>query len=285
MIVWLASYPKSGNTWVKSFIASLLYTNDGKASLNNLHKKIDQYPMRRQFSNFLSEFNDLSLVKKNWIFSQDLINLDSKIKFLKTHNINCKIGDDHFTNKENTLGVIYIARDPRNVLTSLKYHFSKKNYDETLKMLFDKNHGTGTMDNPSKTGLDNDICTFISSWGIHYNSWKNTKDNFLLVRYEDLIKEDGKEFFRISNYLEKVLNITIDNKKIENAIKTNSFENLKKLEQKYGFAEQITNKSDGKKKKFFNLGKDNRWETLLDTKYAKAIEKEFDNEMKELKYI
>ena len=52
------------------------------------------------------------------------MNLDNKIKFIKTHHVNCKIGTDSFTNLDNAKGVIYIVRDPRNVVTSIKNHFS-----------------------------------------------------------------------------------------------------------------------------------------------------------------
>ena len=50
MIIWLASYPKSGNTWVRSFIASILFSPDGEASFDIL-EKIDQFPSRKYFKN------------------------------------------------------------------------------------------------------------------------------------------------------------------------------------------------------------------------------------------
>ena len=59
-------------------------------------------------------------IKKNWIAAQDKINLDEKIKFFKTHQGNFKIGNDHFTNNQNTQAVIYIVRDPRDVILSRK---------------------------------------------------------------------------------------------------------------------------------------------------------------------
>ena len=286
MIIWISSYPKSGNTWLRSFIASLLYSKDGNASLDNLHY-IDSYPLRKHFKNYLNDFYNFNLIKKNWIISQELINhKDNKVKFLKTHHINCKIGEDEFTNKKNTLGALYIVRDPRNVITSIKYHFSLKNYDEALDMLLNKNHTIGIPEkNSSDPEEDNNITTFISSWATNYNSWKNTKDNFMLIRYEDLIDENKKEFFKIAKYLEKIFNISIDDQKIKKAIKSNSFENLKKLENIHGFDEQISDKITQKNKNFFYLGKKNRWQDLLDKKYVDKIEKEFKVEMKELNYI
>ena len=64
-----------------------------------------------------------------------MLNLDNNIKLLKTHSALWKSDSYSFTNDENTLGVIYIVRDPRNVITSIKNHFNKVNYDEALDFI------------------------------------------------------------------------------------------------------------------------------------------------------
>ena len=79
--------------------------------------------------------------------------------------------------------------------------------------------------------------------------------------------------------------MTTSSAKINFAVKSNSFENLKKLEEENGFAEAIEDKKAGGKKKFFNLGPNNDWEKLLNIKLRDNIEKEFEIEMRELKYI
>ena len=73
MIIWLASYPKSGNTWVRHFLASLIYSNQGKTGLEKLGF-IMQYPKRDQFEKLVTDLNDFNQIKNNWINSQDLIN-------------------------------------------------------------------------------------------------------------------------------------------------------------------------------------------------------------------
>mgnify|MGYP000208567419 CR=1 FL=1 len=94
--------------------------------------------MRRHFHNLIENFQSINEIKKNWIISQDKINLDNKIKFLKTHHVNCKIGTDSFTNLDNTKGVIYIVRDPRNVITSIMHHFHKSSYKEAKESIFEE---------------------------------------------------------------------------------------------------------------------------------------------------
>ena len=134
MIIWLASYPKSGNTWVRHFLASLIYSNQGKAGLEKLGF-IMQYPKRDQFEKLVTNFDDFNQIKKNWINSQNLINSDNKLNIFKTHHVLCSLGKDNFTDKKNTLGAIYIVRDPRNVISSILYHFNLSNTEEALNFI------------------------------------------------------------------------------------------------------------------------------------------------------
>ena len=63
MIIWIASYPKSGNTWVRSIISSILYSNDGVFDFNLL-KKIQQFPNKKYLENFTTDFNNINEIKK-----------------------------------------------------------------------------------------------------------------------------------------------------------------------------------------------------------------------------
>ena len=90
MIIWLASYPKSGNTWVRAIISSLIFSKDGDFNFS-LIKNIKQFPVSEQFKQFTNKFESFEEIKKYWILAQETLNLDNQIKFLKTHHINCKI--------------------------------------------------------------------------------------------------------------------------------------------------------------------------------------------------
>jgi len=284
MIIWLASYPKSGNTWVRSFLNSLLFNKNNEADLSEINK-IDQYPKRSHFINLVNEIDNLEKLSSNWIESQKILNKDNKIKFLKTHHALCKYQNSFFTNGEVSLGTVHIIRDPRNVISSILYHFSKKNYSEAKEFLFDENKALGKKFNLEDPNANRNIFTVISSWKNHYNSWKQFKKNYLLIKYEDLILDPHKEFNKLAEYLSKLLNLEFDATKVNLAVRSNSFENLKKLEKENGFVEAIHDKETGKKKQFFNLGPENDWKKLLDTKLRQDIEKEFETEMRELGYI
>ena len=284
MIIWLASYPKSGNTWVRSFLTSLLYNKKNEANLKDL-VNIQQYPLRSHFANLVSKIDDLSELSSNWILSQKIINQDKKIKFFKTHHALCKFKNSYFTNGEVSLGVVHIVRDPRNVISSILYHYSKKNYEEAKDFLFDERKAIGKRFDPNDPEVNRNIFTVLSSWKNHYTSWKQFKKNYLLIKYEDLLSTPKDEFYNLSNYISKLLNIEFENNKINHAIKTNSFENLKKLEKEGGFEEAVSDKETGGKKEFFNLGPANDWSKLLSSELRESIEREFEVEMRELGYI
>ena len=118
------------------------------------------------------------------------------------------------------------------------------------------------------------------------NPWKNIKFSpILIVKYEDLIIDTKKTFILILNFLSKLMDVKIDEKKITNSINSCSFDILAKKEKVEGFPESITHKKSNKKLNFFNLGEKNNWKNLLDPEIEKKLKKVFHEEMKELGYI
>lgn len=284
MIIWIASYPKSGNTWIRSFIYSLIYSKDLKPDLKKINI-IDQYPVRKYFKDYTTDFNNFKLVSKYWDISQSQLGKDKKVKFLKTHHINCKIENNSFIQTKNTSGVIHIVRDPRNVITSIKNHYSKKNYDEAFDFLSDPLHCID-VENLTHQNIDKKLIlnTLISSWSNHYNSWKNASQNYLLLKYEDLEKHPFETFTKLVDFLEPLLKIKINKTKLNKIIELNNFENLKKIEENSGFDEAAISK-EREKVKFFNLGPMNQWQKFLPKDIRLKIEKNFEKEMKELNYL
>ena len=274
MIIWLASYPKSGNTLVRSILASLIYSKDGNFNFNLL-KKIDQYPQKKHFEGLTDKFGNLLELSKFWVISQNKLNEDKKLKFLKTHHLRCGINNYTFTNKNNTAGVIYIVRDPRDVVISYAKHSSYSIKDCSIDMM--------TSDNCIFTNKN--LISLLGSWSDHYNSWTKNNKNLLLIKYEDLLSNKKKEIIKIINFVNSFINVSISDKKIDNCLNTTTFENMKSMEEKGLFTENNIDNKIGKKIKFFNKGKKNEWENILDYKIRIELEKKFKKEMSELKYI
>ena len=275
MIIWIASYPKSGNTWVRYFLKSYSEQKDKKLSLKST--KNDNF--------FTLNFPNLSLLKelgieyknfpnivKNWIQMQDFINLNGSVNYYKTHNAMCTINNYPFTNKENTLGGIYLVRDPRDVLISYSNHLALA-HKETMIRMFDSKNGEYQ---PTENEIYNS--TITGSWSDNYNSWKNYNSReILIIRYEDLVLDTFKTFSKIIKYLSGLTDF--EEEKIKYSIEKTNFNNLKQLEEKEGFKEK------GKGKVFFRSGRVGDWEKKLDRSIAEEVEKKFKKEMSELNYI
>ena len=279
MIIWLASYPKSGNTWVRSFLSAYYYSKDGKFDFELL-KKIKQFPSRDFFDKKLKSVDEAA---KNWLVAQKKIKENGQFCFLKTHNVYGSYKGNSFTSSEFTAGFIYIVRDPRNVLTSLMNHYSLSE-EESLEML--KSVYRNLRDENDNDNYSN--YAFISSWANNYKSWKLSNNlESLFIKYESLENDRLNTFRKIINFTNKILNKNekIDTKKLENAIETTNFDVLKKKEEKEGFDEAIYSVKDGKTKSFFNLGNKNNYKELLKKETTKSIEENFQTEMKELGYI
>ncbi len=286
MIIWLASYPKSGNTWLRFYIISLLMGKQTNLNLNHL-RAIMNYPHSTQFEDLVSDLFDFDEIAKNWITSQNKINSNKNLRFFKTHNMLGKFRGNLFTNSENTLGSIYIVRDPRNVVTSVKNHYSLSNYEEATKFIFNENQVLSLSDRQKDLYLKSKkfpLTQFVGSWKTHYLSWKNMKKNYLLVRYEDLVESPKNEFTKIADFVGNLLKLKFTEDQIDNAISLSSFDKLEKMEKDNGFTESTIDK-DGNRNKFFFLGPKNDWRKILDKSISSEIEKIFEKEMKELKYI
>ena len=280
MIIWVASYPKSGNTWIRSIISSLVYTKNGIFDFPSI-KKIDQYPQRRFFEYFTQDYNNIHEIKKHWITSQERINLDNEIKFFKTHHLNCKVDNYPFTNKECTRATIYIVRDPRNLIDSISNHFSKS-IEESKKFLL-----TSKILSPGKEIelRGGNVITYIGSWKEHYKFWTNDNENLLIIKYEDLVKNIHQEIDKIIAFLKNFIDFEVTDNKKENIIKSTSFEALKKIEDNGDFTENVFVKGRSEKVKFFNKGPSNNWQMTLPKEIQKDLETEFNNELKELGYL
>jgi hypothetical protein len=272
MIIWLASYPKSGNTLLRSMLSSYLFSEEGIFNFDQL-KKIKQFPNKLTYESLGVDISDHNELIKNSIRVQEELNKGKSVGFLKTHNMlyNFK-GKYPFTDYKNSLGVVYVVRDPRNVVLSYARHVDVS-AKEAVKVV--------------TKSVSHDVM-LQGNWSQHYLSWKafREKNRYLLIKYEDLISNREETFLKILKFLFKLrnINLVIDQNKLKNVINSTSFENLKKLEQQSGFTEPVKDKQ-GKKIVFFDKGVKRDWANSLDKDMTAEIEKTFNKEMIELGYL
>ena len=284
MFIWLASYPKSGNTLVRSLLASYFFSKDGIYDFS-LIENIKQFPNIKLFEDLSIDITNEKEVIANYIRVQQSINKRESIQFLKTHSYLFNIENSAFTDLNNTLAVIYIVRDPRNVVTSLANH-KALSVDEATDILVNSWCVEGNLNSFNYTER---TTLYTGTWASNYKSWKSFKSQgkYLLIKYEDLINKKEEVLLKILKFIYKLNKkfFEIDKVKFKNVIDSTSFERMKALEKEVGFNESKIDKNTGKKINFFNLGKKNDWKKMIDPKIKEKIENTFKEEMEELGYL
>lgn len=280
MIIWLASYPKSGNTWLRSLLAAYYFSKNGKFNFELL-KNIGQFPSPGHFKDYNEAFLGPTDTAKYWIKEQEKINSDNKVRFIKTHNALCKFNGNSFTNNKNTLGVIYIIRDPRNVITSLTNHY-EISFEAAFDFMTEKKKAIYEKEGQNYIGFNP-----LFSWSLHLKSWAdNILYSTLVVRYEDLEMKTFNTLKRVINFISTISKSKekFISEKALSSVRSCEFDKLKKLENQEGFHEAMISKTNNKKINFFNLGKKNNYKNLLNQDLINKLNLEFQNEIKKYDY-
>ena len=277
MIIWLASYPKSGNTWMRMFLKSYFMKSDEKFSLEGSildNFKPQGFPDQKLLERLKVDYYKFEEIVKNWETMQDYINLNKRTNFVKTHSAMCTIGPYKFTSLRNTKGGVYMVRDPRDVIVSLSDHMGLDHEQTYHHMSSSYNY-----EYPS-SGDKRYEKSLMGSWSDHYKSWKNYKScKILIIKYEDMVLDELNTFTKVLNYLNEIDGTKFNNNKLAKALKQTQFKELQKLEKSEGFSEK------GKGELFFRKGKIGGWKDEVSSKIINKIEKLFKSEMEELGYL
>jgi len=253
MIIWLASYPKSGDELVRTLLSSYIFSQDGSYN-SELLNNIKQFPDNELFKQLGVDVNNEAAMYKNYISSQKLYFDEKSIRFLKTHSCYVNRKDFQLTDKDNTLGVVYIVRDPKNILFSLTNDLKQTTQQSSEIILTNQYLGK---DNP------NHCLTYLGSWKYHYNSWKifNKFNRYCLIRYEDLIHDTEKVFLEILKFISRMgkARFVIDKNKLQNTLKTCDLVKIQEFEKKEN--------------------------SSMNKEIQANLEKELENEMRELYYL
>jgi len=275
-LLWVASYPKSGNTWMRAILTSLFYSDDGIFDFKLL-SKIDQFE-KLQYFDFVKDINiedykklgELPTISKYWAEAQNRIE-SKKLIFFKTHSCNYNHNNLNYTNQLKTRGGIYIIRDPRDVAVSYS-KFIGESIDMTIDYMLGESRQIW---NQNKS-----LGIILSRWDYHVASWLNLKAPIIFIRYEDLLDKTEKILNELINFLTEELKIKFDvnQKKIDNIIQSTSFNLLKQKEEKEGFREA------SKSSAFFRKGKSMQWKNDLNENQISKIEENFNEAMKKFNY-
>jgi hypothetical protein len=181
---------------------------------------------------------------------------------MKTHSL---LGKDHgypTISVKATIGVIYIIRDPRDVVVSAADHYGLT-VDQAIEMMADKKaRGRAT---PGTT-----VNELMGSWSDHVRSWTRWKHTpLLLLRYEDMRADSLGQ-----------LGITHDEARIRRAVEFSSFKALQAQEAQSGFIEKSLHS-----KRFFRAGRAGGWRDVLTPAQARAMEGIHAEQMRRFGYL
>ena len=199
-IFWIASYPRSGNTWMRAILSSLFFTKDGKFD-EILLKHIPNFDNPNKY-NFVKTLNpkehgrlhEISIISKYWIEAQKRAKISGDFAFYKTHSGNVTLNKYKNTNANNVLGLIYLVRDPRDVVVSYS-KFTNNSIDKTIKSLTSKICITW-----SGLPKKNPYPILLSSWDIHYKTWMLLDVPKIVIKYEELLKNTRYTLSKIIDF-------------------------------------------------------------------------------------
>jgi hypothetical protein len=261
-IVWLASYPKSGNTWLRVFLYQLLRIQNGRPRDNDEINRLDRasaYETRLVplFERFLGKpladasFDETMRVRPS---VQALIaEMMATIGLVKTHNLLGSVRNVPTINSSVTMGAVYVVRDPRDVALSLS-RFLDTTIDGAIEALNKSAYVT-----PNSA---NGAAEVWGSWNEHARSWTDAKDEtVLVVRYEDMLAKPSETFEAVVKHLRQ----SASPAQINEAVALASFDHLRSEEERIGFVERTT------KTPFFASGKSGLWRQKLTPAQTRAI--------------
>lgn len=276
-IVWLASYPKSGNTWVRVFLSNLTQEAATPVDVNNLtHSAINSD--RRIFDQVLGfETGDLDRehcarlrpVAYRWMNAQ----LTEPL-FCKAHDAcDCLDNGDWLMAPDATDKVIYIMRNPLDVAVSMA-NFNRQSLDEAIAALGNPDaHISRQTRDKQKAQVEQRLGT----WSGHVESWtQNALFQTCIVRYEDLSATPERTFAEITTFLGLPQSDTQRTRAIENA----SFDGLQAQERASGFRERPTGVSS-----FFRQGRVGDWKAHLTRRQIDKVVEDHLPVMQQFGYV
>jgi hypothetical protein len=271
-LVWIASYPKSGNTWMRALLHNYIRQAAAPHDINRLTdftaSDVNAERYQRHDPRPASRYTFADVQRMRRLVHRDLTALDTTLVFVKTHNARIVVEGAPLVTPEVTAGAIYIVRDPRDVAVSYSRHLGRS-IDETIAFMADPYWATG--------GTDSKVFERPGSWSVHVRSWTDRPDpRVRVLRYEAMISDPEAVFGPVISWLGQ--DPPLD--RLRRAIRFSSFDELRAQEQAKGFKERAE-ESTGP---FFGSGQAGHWRTVLTPAQRARIEHDHGTVMQRFGY-
>jgi hypothetical protein len=271
-ILWLASYPKSGNTWLRAFLANYLADNRTPVDINSL-PDFAYGDMRANYYGQVSgrPAGDLTWEEINQLRPQVhrfLAQSRPSLVFVKTHSVLTTISGVPTITPEATFGALYVVRNPLDVAVSFAHHYGLT-IDQGVRALCFR----GLQIEPK----EGHILQPISDWTTHVQSWLRAPGLYLQVlRYEDMATSPQRAFGLVLDFLK----LSKDRERLKRAIRHSSFRVLAEQEHRAGFVER-SKSADA----FFRRGSVGGYRQELTAEHVETIVARHREAMIELRYL
>lgn len=261
-IIWLASYPKSGNTWFRVFLSNLLSKENHPVDINNLYAT--PIASNREL------FDEATGLSSSDLTQEEIDNLrpgvyeyaarnSNEILFQKVHDawLRTAPGEPMFSSKV-TKSVVYFVRNPLDVAVSFSNHLSKS-LESTVKIMADNDYAFGSTSNRLHLQLRQRLLT----WSNHSKSWVDESSlPVIVLRYEDMKSDTFSTFSKAL----KFIGIEATEEEIIKAIGYSDIKEMQRQEAEKGFKEKPANAST-----FFRKGETGSWRNELSDDLVKKI--------------
>jgi hypothetical protein len=271
-IVWLASYPKSGNTWTRVFMANYVANPSKPLPINDVYKfgmgdsiadsyhRVAGHRINTQDTVTVSKLRDKVLLA--------IASNNADVNFVKTHNGNYFAHNKPLIPHQVTKSAVYVIRNPLDMVLSYARHYDKSPEEATDLICHKKNQILG---DPTGVG------SFLGTWNDHVVSWTNFLPfPVLILKYEDMLADPHKEFRKLLLHL----GVTFDEERLDRAVQFSSFKELHSQEKESGFIER----SSSSKSQFFSEGRSGQWKEKLAPELVSKIRKVNIKSMKRFGY-
>ena len=271
-IIWLASYPKSGNTWLRVFLAN--YRAGGEVPVNiNMLRETGYSDSRaalyeRASATTLDQLDEARLHRLRPHVHRFLAGLGDEPTLVKTHNAIIRLDGVATITPEVTTGAIHMVRDPRDVAVSVSHHFDLS-VDDAVDMLCRNDYRLAT--------VGRNVFSFLGGWRRHMASWVDAPGlNTHVARYEDMLAKPRPTFAAVARYL----GLEPDRGRLKRAIGFSAFDQVRSQEDGHGFVEQVRDTS-----RFFRQGRAGGWKDVLSAAQERYLVDANEDMMKRFGYL
>lgn len=270
-IIWLASYPKSGNTWTRAFLHNLLMNPKEPADINALNR----FCLGEDKAQYYAQFDARPLTELSF---KEVMALRPKVHrlltesfpdsvFVKTHNFLGEVEGIPLVTMDCTAGGVYIVRNPLDVAISYAHHFGV-DIDEAIAQMANPVMGSPTTEMV--------VRQVYGSWSLNVKSWTQVPMPSLhVMRYEDMHSQP----FRTFGNLARFLGLNPPRERLQKAIDNSSFKALQRQERQHGFIERSANS------RFFREGRPGQWRGVLSKEQIARIVEDHREQMERFDYV